>query len=263
MGPDRPRHAMCSRRYAISTITGWLYGPMVLDKLDPDAELATLMSEQARTLHEARSLDETLQGITQAAVQTIPGADWASVTMVTDHKELETQAPTDPITIKIDQAQYDTGEGPCLSALWEAAVVRADDIATDDRWPTWAEQVRGLGVGSMLSFVLFVRGDTLGALNTYAAKPWAYEPESESVGMVFASHAAIALSGAEEIAQLRQAASSRDVIGQAKGILMERYDLDADSDAFNLLVRASQTSHIKLHDVARQIVDRRREFRAT
>jgi GAF domain-containing protein len=233
----------------------------VRSELETEVELAISMRDHARSLHEARSVEKTLEGITQAAVDAIPGADWASITMVTDRKNLETRAPTGPVVIRIDQEQYDTGEGPCLSALWDAAVVRADDIATDDRWPTWAARVRGLDVGAMLSFRLFVRGDVLGALNTYASAAGSYDADAESVGLLFASHAAIALSGAEEVAQLRQAASSRDLIGQAKGILMERYDFDSDTEAFDLLVRASQTSHIKLHEVARQIVNRRREFR--
>jgi GAF domain-containing protein len=237
-------------------------GDMVLEKPDADTELAILMSEHARTLHEARSVEETLQGITQSAVDTIPGADWASITVVTERSRLETRAATAPVVAEIDQAQYDTGEGPCLSALWDASVVRADDIDTDDRWPTWGKRVRALDVGAMLSFQLFVRGDVLGALNTYAENPGAYDADAESIGALFAAHAAIALSGAEEIAQLRQAASSRDLIGQAKGILMERYDFASDSEAFDLLVRASQSAHIKLHEVARQIVERRREFRA-
>jgi AmiR/NasT family two-component response regulator len=101
----------------------------------------------------------------------------------------------------------------------------------------------------------------LGALNTYAASPGAYGPDAESVGLLFAAHAAVAMSGAEEVAQLRQAASSRDLIGQAKGILMERYDLGSDEEAFDLMVRASQSSHLKLHLVARQLVERRRDFR--
>ena len=228
---------------------------------DADSELAVLMSDHARSLHEARSLEETLQGITETAVDCIPGADWAGITMVADRTKLETRAPTGPVVVRIDVEQYDAREGPCLSALWDEVVVRADDISTDERWPTWAAKVGGLGVGAMLSFRLFVRGDVLGALNTYAASPGAYGPDAESVGLLFAAHAAVAMSGAEEVAQLRQAASSRDLIGQAKGILMERYDLGSDEEAFDLMVRASQSSHLKLHLVARQLVERRRDFR--
>jgi GAF domain-containing protein len=234
---------------------------MVDNWSDADSELAVLMSDHARSLHEARSLEETLQGITETAVDCIPGADWAGITVVADRTQLETRAPTGPVVVQIDVEQYDAGEGPCLSALWDEVVVRSDHIGTDERWPTWAAQVRGLGVGSMLSFRLFVRGDVLGALNTYAASPAGYGPDAESVGLLFAAHAAIAMSGAEEVAQLRQAASSRDLIGQAKGILMERYDLGSDDEAFDLMVRASQSSHLKLHLVARQLVERRRDFR--
>jgi GAF domain-containing protein len=234
---------------------------MTLDEIDAEAGLAVLMSQQAQSLHEARTVDETLQSITEAAVETIPGVDWAGITMVTARKHLVTRAPTGPIVIRIDEVQYETGEGPCLSALWDEDIVKADDIDTDPRWPVWAKQVRSLEVSSMLAFKLFVRGDLLGALNTYAGAPRAFTWESESVGAVFAAHAAIALSGAEETEQLRQAASSRDLIGQAKGVLMERYDLESDAEAFQLLVRASQSSHLKLNEVARQLVDRRREFR--
>jgi GAF domain-containing protein len=234
---------------------------MSVDWVDADGELAVLMSDHARALHEARSVEETLQGITDAAVDCIPGADWAGITMVAKGKELETRAPTSAVVVRIDIEQYDAVEGPCLSALWDDAVVRSNDISTDARWPKWAAQIRGLGVGSMLSFKLFVRGDVLGALNTYAASPHAYGSDAESVGLLFAAHAAVALSGAEEVAQLRLAASSRDLIGQAKGILMERYDLASDTEAFDLMVRASQSSHIKLSLVARQLVERRKEFR--
>lgn len=228
---------------------------------EADGELAVLMSDHARSLHETRSVDDTLQGITEAAVDCIPGADWAGITMVSKGDVLETRAPTGAVVVRIDAEQYDTREGPCLSALWDDVVVRADDIATDGRWPQWAAQVRGLGVGAMLSFRLFVRGDVLGALNTYAASPGSYGPDAESVGLLFAAHAAVALSGAEEVAQLRAAANSRDLIGQAKGILMERYNLTSDTEAFDLMVRASQSSHVKLHVVARQLVERRQEFR--
>jgi GAF domain-containing protein len=234
---------------------------MALDWMDADTDLATMMSDHARSLHEARSVEETLQGITEAAVDCIPGADWAGITMVANRKELETRAPTNPVVVRIDIEQYEAVEGPCLSALWDDLVVRSDDIGADGRWPKWAAQVRGLGVGSMLSFKLFVRGDVLGALNTYAAVPNSYGPDAESIGVLFASHAAVALSGAEEVAQLRLAASSRDLIGQAKGILMERYDLASDTEAFDLMVRASQSSHVKLSLVARQLVERRSEFR--
>jgi GAF domain-containing protein len=233
---------------------------MSVDRSETDSELASVMSDHVRSLHEARSVDDTLQGITQAAVDCIPGADWAGITMVAD-RQLESRAPTSPVVVRIDVEQYETGEGPCLSALWEDVLVRADDIAADTRWPAWAANVQGLGVGSMLSFKLFVRGDVLGALNTYAASPHSYGPDAESVGLLFAAHAAVALSSAEEVDQLRRAASSRDLIGQAKGILMERYDLTSDDEAFDLMVRASQSSHVKLHLVARQLVERRQEFR--
>jgi GAF domain-containing protein len=227
---------------------------------DPQADLgapddvAAVMSSVARSLEAEDGVDETLRAITQAAVDTIPGVDWASITLVTESREVTVRAATDPLVKQIDEVQNATREGPCLEALWGAANVRVDDIAQDPRWPTWREKVVGLGAHSMLCFKLFA-SERLGALNLYAAELGQFDDESENIGVLFAAHAAVALASATEIDQLRAAVSTRDVIGQAKGILMERHKLTAD-EAFRLLVRASQESHIKLRDVAERVIER-------
>jgi ANTAR domain-containing protein len=104
----------------------------------------------------------------------------------------------------------------------------------------------------MLSFQLYVVGDNLGALNLYSREPAAFDDESEHVGLLFASHATVAMAGAQRNEQLNRALGTRDLIGQAKGILMERHKLTAEQ-AFMLLVRASQASHMKLRDIAEQL----------
>jgi hypothetical protein len=106
----------------------------------------------------------------------------------------------------------------------------------------------------MLSLRLYVRGDTLGALNLYASEPDAFTSDSEHIGALFAAHAAVAMSDAQRVQQLQIAADVRDLIGQAKGILMERYKLTA-VQAFELLVRASQTTNTRLADIARHLAD--------
>ena len=223
-------------------------------------EVAALMGQFARSLHAEGSLEETLAAITRAAVDTIAGADHAGITLVTRGRRVETTAATDPVVEQIDMEQYQTGEGPCLTTLWERTTVRVDDMHTDGRWPRFAERVRRTGVRSVLSFQLHVGADDLGALNLYSDRVTAFDAESEGVGLLLASHAAVALADAQREAQLTRALGSRDVIGQAKGILMERHGIDPD-EAFRLLVRTSQQLNRKLRDVAGDVVRTRRDPR--
>jgi hypothetical protein len=126
-------------------------------------------------------------------------------------------------------------------------------MAVEERWPDFVARATDYAVGSMLSLQLFVRGDDLGVLNLFSSQPNGFDDESEHVGLLFASHAAIAMSGAQEKEQLRSAIEFRDLIGQAKGILMERYKISSDR-AFQVLTRASQTRNRKLHDIAFELV---------
>jgi cell division protein FtsL len=139
-----------------------------------------------------------------------------------------------------------------LDAIYVEQTVRVSNMAGEDRWPEFAKRATQLGVGSMLSFQLYVVGDNLGALNLYNREPDAFDDESEHVGLLFASHAAVAMVGAQRNEQLNRAMGTRDLIGQAKGILMERHKLTAEQ-AFLLLVRASQATHTKLRDIAEQL----------
>lgn len=125
-------------------------------------------------------------------------------------------------------------------------------MANETRWPRFATEAVGLGVGAMMCFQLPVTGDNLGALNMYASDPGAFGEEPESIGLVFASHAAIAISAAQQQEHLRSAVDSRDLIGQAKGVLMERYKLTG-GDAFAVLVRASSHTNRKLVDIAEEL----------
>lgn len=127
-------------------------------------------------------------------------------------------------------------------------------MATEGRWPRFSQQASAAGAESMLSFQLFVAGDNLGALNLYARTPDAFDDESEHVGLLFASHAAVAFAGAQkQQQQLARALDARDLIGMAKGILMERYKITPDR-AFAVLVRGSQANQRKLRDVAHDVV---------
>jgi GAF domain-containing protein len=217
------------------------------------SNLGEIMGQVARSLQEEHGdVEGTLRAITHAAVGSVPGTDEAGITLVLDRRKIESRAPTGDLPREIDRAQERLGEGPCLDAVFEQPTVRIGDIGDEDRWPRFTAEAAELGVRSMLSFRLFVTGGNLGALNLYSVHPRAFDEESESSGLVFASHAAVALAGAQQEDQLRAALASRDLIGQAKGILMNQFKLTADQ-AFQVLVRASTRTNRKLSDIAEEL----------
>jgi GAF domain-containing protein len=213
-----------------------------------DPGLARQLSELARTMQAEPDAGALLERIVAAAIAEIPGAAHAGITFVT-RGVISTPTQSSALVSRIDQLQEATGQGPCLSASNEHLTVRADDLRDEPRWPAFAHQAAELGVLSMLSIQLFVEGDSFGSLNLYAETADAFDEDAESIGLLLASHAAIAIAGARAEANLRIALTGRDIIGQAKGILMERYKLDG-AQAFDLLVRASQHTGHKLRDIA-------------
>jgi GAF domain-containing protein len=215
--------------------------------------LGDVMSRVARELQQEHGdVEATLQGITRAAVDTVPGADECGISYVIAREQVEPRAWTSDLPKTLDALQGTLGQGPCLDAIWDDVVVRVPDVATEDRWPEYSRQAAALGVGSLLCFQLFVEGDHLGALNLYARRAGAFDAASEDVGLLFAAHAAVALAGAEHESNLLAAIDHRDRIGQAKGILMERHKLTA-VQAFDLLVRASSLTNRKLRDIAEEL----------
>ncbi|MFE9750482.1 GAF and ANTAR domain-containing protein [Saccharothrix saharensis] len=215
-------------------------------------DLAARLNEVARALHRQGNAQETLDEIVRAAVGTIPGAKHAGIMTIVGKREVRTVAATDDVPRDVDQLQFDTGQGPCLTALYQQKIVSAPDLGEESRWPVFAGRALRLDVASMLSFRLFVAGDDLGALNLYSADTHAFDDESEHVGLLFAGHAAVALATAQEREHMAEAVQTRDLIGQAKGILMERHKLTADQ-AFAVLVRASQQANLKLRDLAERL----------
>ncbi len=212
-------------------------------------QLAERLSDLSRELQDERDVQGTLDSIVGAAVGTVPGAEYASISVVIKRREVRTQAATGELPRAVDQAQYDSGQGPCLDSLYTHRTVRLPDLDSETRWPMFAAQARAVGLRSMLAIQLYVNGQDLGALNLHCTEPDAFSDESEQVGLLFAAHAAVAMAGAQEEEHLRTALGTRDVIGQAKGILMERYKISSQ-DAFRLLVVASQHTNIRVHEVA-------------
>ena len=219
-----------------------------------DDELAGRPSDLARLLEKQDDVEQTLTAIVHSAVGTVPGAEHASISVVQRRREVHTRASTSELPRAVDHAQYDTGQGPCLDTLFEQQTVRLPDVPGERRWPEFTQRAAELGVGSMLGLQLYVEGDDLGALNLLSTQPDAFDDESEHVALLFASHAAVAMAGAEQQQRLRSAMHTRDLIGQAKGILMERFKITGDR-AFRVLVHASQTSNRKLSEIAQDLVD--------
>lgn len=215
-------------------------------------ELAAQLGDLARELQHEDDLETILSGIVQAAVELIPGAADASISLVTGRRKIDSQVASGELPRRVDALQSSSGQGPCLDAAYDDRIVRVPDLSTETRWPDFSRGAVELGARSMLSIQLFVEGDRLGALNLYGAGPGAFDLESEQIGLLVAAHAAVAFADSQKISQLNEALISRQLIGQAEGILMERYKISAQQ-AFMVLTRASSSSNIKLRDVAESL----------
>jgi GAF domain-containing protein len=219
--------------------------------------LALRMAELARVIA-LRPVDDVLVDVTTAAKELIPGVDVAGVLLVGTGGTHETLAPTSDLMFKLDDLQMNTGEGPCLQAALDEVVIRTNDFRDEPRFPHYAPKVVELGLRSALSFKLYTADRTAGALNLFGFEPKLWDSEAETIGMVLAAHAAAAILASRQGDQLQSALSTRDRIGQAKGIVMERFKID-DVRAFAMLRQLSQDTNTKLVDVAQRVIDTRGE----
>ncbi len=212
-------------------------------------DLAQRLADLARDMQHQVD-DAAVMDLIVAAVRgTVPGVEEASISLTRGRRRVVSAAATGDLPRRFDDLQEETRQGPCMDAMYQHETIRVDDLPSDPRWPELARRARGIDVASMLCFQLFVVGDDLGALNLLARRPGAFTDESERIGLLFASHAAVALAQAQRLDHLGTALANRDVIGQAKGVLMERYKISAEQ-AFALLARASQDANRKLVEVA-------------
>ena len=218
-----------------------------------ERDLATELAELARGLQHEPDSDAIFAGFVHAALDLIPGVDECSVSVVRGRKNVGSRAPSGELPTRIDALQMETGEGPCLEAAYEHRTVRVPDMAAETRWPLFAQRATEAGARGMLSIQLWVEGDDLGALTLYSYEANAFTDESENIGLLVASHAAVAFAEAEKARQLHEAIDSRDSIGQAKGILMERHKITGEQ-AFIVLSIASQRAHLKLWNVADYLI---------
>ncbi len=207
--------------------------------------------------HSISDLEQTLAQIVAAAVDTVPGADAGGISM-TERGHITSRAPTSEDIAKLERLQVELHEGPCITAAEqppEDGVVFADDLAARpdlDRWPRFAPQAVEHGYRSLLSTHLSTSRGTRAALNLYSHAAGAFDDGARTIAGLFGVQAALLIYGAGHAAQMGQALGNRDAIGQAKGILMERFGVD-DDHAFRMLVKSSQDANVKLVDVARRL----------
>jgi hypothetical protein len=212
------------------------------------------MAELARRIAAPTSLREIFDEVTTAAVDSIPGADLAGVLLIHKGGTFESLAETDSLVAQLDSLQEQFDEGPCARAAVRDTVVRSDDLRRESRWPRYAPAAVQLGVLGSLSFKLYTADRTAGALDVFSYRADAWDSEAETVGAVLAAHAATAILAERRGEHLQTALSTRDRIGQAKGIIMERHGVD-DVRAFALLRQLSKETQTKLGVVADRVIE--------
>lgn len=226
---------------------------MVLTHEDFNIELAAA----ARGMQDEHTSKEAMERAVVIATQILPGCDAAGVCVVYRGERVDTHATSNDGLREVDALQHELKEGPCLDALRQSDTVHSDDLTTDARWPRWGPEVaRTQGLVSIVSYRLFSSGDNLGALNLYGKRTAAFTADDILDGVALAAHVGVALAGAQAVENLEKAVQGRTVIGQATGILMERFELPADR-AFGVLTRLSQHRNVKLRELASQIVETR------
>ena len=222
---------------------------------DEGDELLTALLASARDIAAAERVADALPRIAQGAAAMVPDVRDAGVALRARGK-LACGGHTTETAAQVDQAQIGTEQGPCIDAVAGAGTVTLPNAATETRWPRFVPEAVRHGVRASLSVRLTSRAP-VGALNLHVTRhaldDRAARVRTQRRARMFVAYASLALAGTDRVENLEKAVVSRDVIGQAKGILMNQYDVDAD-EAFARLRRASQTTNVKLYDVAAWVV---------
>lgn len=229
----------------------------------PGATFPQRVAELALRWHGSRAAvasGQVLQQVRGAALELLPAADYASITTVTKRRrgrptKLGSLSADDPVCEQIDALHHQYQQGPCFDAVAQSEPVVVNDVSMETRWPAvMAAIVEHTQVRSMMSIQLTAAGQTFGALNVFAAHSDAFDTQTRDNAVVLATHAAVAVSAATRLESLNRALESRDLIGQVKGMLMERWSID-DSQAFAILSELSQESNVALVQVCTQLIN--------
>jgi len=225
-----------------------------------DVLLSESLAALSRFVLGENTVEQTLNRVAELTVEAVPAADLVGLTMIVDGRP-QTTVFTDPTSPKVDQTQYETGEGPCLDAFKERQVYAIESTTEAGPWPAFRRTCVEHGIGSTLSLPLVIDHNGVGALNLYSRQPRAFGEDDKAAASLFAAQAAIVMANAQIYWDARtlgenlgEAMRSRAVIEQAKGVLMGAQRC-TDEHAFQLLVRASQRENVKLREIAQRIVD--------
>ena len=197
--------------------------------------------------------EEAIDTIVTAAVAAV-GTTFGGITLIQDNgKRFETVGPTDPSVIAADHLQYELREGPCVEASLESRSFASSDLADDPRWPAWGPRVSELGFRSVLSTEIHGRGQRIGALNLYGTAVAVFDDNDAEMARRFAHSAALILGFVLHEVELLHALEARSIVGQAQGILMQRFKISS-ATAFALLRRYSMDTNTRVRDLADYVI---------
>ena len=219
-----------------------------------DLDVAQALAEAAATMAVRGNPDDTLDAIALSARAAVPGFDDVSATVVATDGAVMTMAATSTFVQDLDSLQYQLGEGPCLSAVREQQLVMAERFEQQQRWPRYRSRAVGVGIRSQMAVHLSTEDEVLGALNFYSKTSDTIHAEAFHRASLFATHAALALGYARRVEALQASAQTHRLVGQAIGMLVERFEID-DERAFYYLVRVASKGGLELREVAREVVD--------
>lgn len=217
---------------------------------------ADFLAKLAQDLHEQGTVEETLEVLIECGPPLV-GTDSAGTILIRGGRKWDAGPSSGPIAAKADLLHVELGAGPGISAVESRQTIVANHLLTDGRWPDWNPAARELGVESVLAIRLWTANATMGAMHFYGTEPDTFDDATVGIAEILGRHASIAVATARQEESLTRAIDSRKLVGQAQGILMERYGLD-DRRAFDVLRRYSQTTNTKLNEVARILVSTRR-----
>jgi GAF domain-containing protein len=244
------QNARSPRGWVESLDAGAFHGVRAMeDAAAAPLDLALALAELARELYAADTVEEVLERVLRACTEMLDGCSHAAISLRVSRGRIETPAWTDDLALTLDELQYSLSEGPCVQAIRDERSFSVPDLANDPRFPNYGPRASRYGVGSMLACRLFTDERTIAALNLYGPTPGAFTQADDDVAALLAAHAAVAIDTARNRANLQEAVQTRQVIGEAIGILKERYGIDSD-EAFRRLTAASQHLNVKLRVIA-------------
>lgn len=223
---------------------------------DVPRSIATALAAAAREINASKDVDAMLDTIVRVAKRDMPDIDMVGISIAHRDGRVETRAATDDLVHELDNLQYELHEGPCVHSIEAEPVVLVEDLRHEQRWPAYVPLAVRRGLRAQLGLRLYVEDETLGGLNMYSLSSDTIGAETRELAEIFAAHAALTLGRVRKEDQLTEALASRKLIGQAIGIVMERFSLDEDR-AFQYLSRVSQHGNVKLRAVAEELVGQR------